>query len=1029
MPFALTLLDGVRWRGEPLVGERPRALIEALVEAGPTGMSTDALVDAVWADKPPANPTKALQVQVSRVRAATDQRLIERSPAGYRLGLARDEVDLLTHRDLSAAARAAYDDGQLDKALVAARRGLKIGPSDDLRLVVALAGSRSGDHAAALPVLEELFALDPTDDVLSCLLRSEAAVHGPAYALDRYERHRRELADRLGTDPGPAVQSVYRELLAADRPVRDGVQYDGNALVGRDTDVRALHTLIASARVVSIVGAGGLGKTRLAHVLGRDAEQPVVHFVELVGIAAPEDVVGEVGSVLGVRDSIVARKSLTPEQRADVRARIAQQLSVAPSLLILDNCEHVVDAVADLVAFLVATCRDLRVVTTSRAPLKIAAERVYALGQLRPDDAVELFEERAVAARPNVALDEQAVAEIVERLDGLPLAIELAAAKARVMSVEDIARRLENRFALLRGGDRSAPDRHQTLIAVIDWSWNLLDDPERKALRWLSVFNDGFTYEAAEAMLGPTALESVESLVHQSLLSVHDSGSSVRYRMLETVREFGRMQLVDTGEDADAEEAQHSWMRSYAERHLFVLWGERQVDAMDALRMEEGNLADLLRRALAARDRETAVVVFAAVGCFWSIVGAHGRIIALIDALEDALDGWRPPPELVDLARVALAISLTNAVIAVPEAHRSARSMLRDLGAESKHPAIRAVCEVTLAFDPFDPDGSADRLEALAADPERYVAMQATQYHSHLLENDGDPAGAARAAERALALWQPDDGPWIAAILRTSLAQLLGQIGEFDEAAKYAVESIPVLDRLEAVDDAIQSRAVLLGQALAHGSSDQAERIFEEIERCDARRPGFATGSIITTGRAELLLVRGEIEAGLAAYRGAIEQSRTIRFPGLGDGYVGMEPWILAAESTALAAFALHTDDAGEDLWQLVSDKVERVSRPDRLHLDYPVLGVVLFGLGIWSLHRACVPAEDGVRLCVFADRFGYPRRMPTLAWDNAVAAAERFAPGALAKVSDEYADRRGPELLPEAREFILQTFPKHPDT
>ena len=156
-----------------------------------------------------------------------------------------------------------------------------------------------------------------------------------------------------------------------------------------------------------------------------------MHFVELVGVTSPDDLVGEVGSVLGVRDSVSGRRILTPEQRADVRARIAQQPRPGAGLLVLDNCEHLVDAVADLVAFLVATTRELRVLTTTRAPLAIAAERVYQLAELGPDDAAELFRERAVAARPGVELDEDEVAAIVARLDGLPLAIELAAAKVR----------------------------------------------------------------------------------------------------------------------------------------------------------------------------------------------------------------------------------------------------------------------------------------------------------------------------------------------------------------------------------------------------------------------------------------------------------------------------------------------------------------------------------------------------------------------------------------------------------------------
>ena len=176
---------------------------------------------------------------------------------------------------------------------------------------------------------------------------------------------------------------------------------------------------------------------------------------------------------------------------------------------------HLVEAVADLVAFLVAACPRLRVVTTTRAPLAISAERVFPLSQLDDDAASELFGQRARAARPGVALDPTTVLSVVRRLDGLPLAIELAAARVRAMSVEDIDRRLDDRFALLRGGDRTAPDRHQTLLAVIDWSWNLLRDTERRSLRWLSTFHDGFSLDGADAVLGHDSLDDVRSLVDQ----------------------------------------------------------------------------------------------------------------------------------------------------------------------------------------------------------------------------------------------------------------------------------------------------------------------------------------------------------------------------------------------------------------------------------------------------------------------------------------------------------------------------------
>ena len=199
-----------------------------------------------------------------------------------------------------------------------------------------------------------------------------------------------------------------------------------------------------TGRLTTILGPGGFGKTRVAHVLAREATQPRVHFVELVGIGSTgDDVVSEVGSALGVRNSVTGRRSLTAAQLADVRGRIAQELDAAPTLLVLDNCEHVLDAVASLVAFLLVTTRDLRVVTTSRAPLGIAAGAgASTLSQLAVADGVELFVRRARAARPDADLPADVVADIVDRLDGLPLAVELAAARIRTMSVEEVRRAL-----------------------------------------------------------------------------------------------------------------------------------------------------------------------------------------------------------------------------------------------------------------------------------------------------------------------------------------------------------------------------------------------------------------------------------------------------------------------------------------------------------------------------------------------------------------------------------------------------------
>jgi predicted ATPase/DNA-binding SARP family transcriptional activator len=1040
--IALILLDDVRWRGRPVAGDRPQALLAALAAHDCRPVRPEELIELVWGDETPSNGMKSLQVLVSRARNAVGADAIVRDGAGYRLGAAPGEVDsarlsvlvrdaaAMLDRDAAATAGLAREALALTAGLswvraqeagpVAEVRRAAAADAAAARVILARATSRLGAHAAAIGELEAAQAECPHDEsLLADLLRSEAAVSGPPVALDRFERYRRDLRERLGADPGELLQRTHRGLLALDRPVRRGVRYDGTELIGRDGDLDRLRALMASSRVVSIVGPGGLGKTRLAHALARDTVQPIVYFVELVGVTAAEDLAVEVGSVLGVRDSVSGRRTLTAEQRADIRLRIAQRLGQSPGLLVLDNCEHLIESAADLVAFLIAATPDLQVLVTSRAPLAISAERVYPLGELQTDAAAELFRERATAARPTVRLTEQSVARIVSRLDGLPLAIELAAAKVRVMALEEIDRRLEDRFALLRGGDRSAPDRHQALLTVIEWSWNLLDADEQRALRWLALFHDGFTLEAAETVLAGNAVETVRGLVDQSLLSVRETPAGVRYRMLETVREFGRRQLMNAGEYALARAAQRRWATDYVRVHQERMTGAGQFAAIDALGAEETNLADELRAALADGDRGALVQLLAGLGLFWMMRGEHVRLLVLAQAVTDAVGDWRPPPDLADAARAAVAITLHNSMVIGGQNSGPLLTLLRELGPDSGgNVYLSGLIRVLLAYDPADTETFPDQLARLAGDSDRQTAASASQWLSHERENAGDPLAAIEAAQRALALARDDDGPWSKAMPRTVLAQLTMHVGDNGAAVEHARAALPVMRRLGASDDEIQLTALLVFCAITDGRLGDAEDELDTIDEVAESAGTFGGSGLRQICRAELAFASGDLRLGLRIYRECAARMREIRLPGM--AVTGGEPWALFGDAMALGAHARYAtgDDeaAGRALFRTCRAGVLTMFASGNAHLDYPATGLVLFALGTWTLLREAGPAQDALRLLALAERFAYNRMIPTMRWERIASPAQEAAPGRLAELLAQYADRRPQDLLMEAR-------------
>ncbi|MGI5194916.1 ATP-binding protein [Streptomyces sp. CA-288835] len=1011
MTIELTLLTRVSYRDREITGPRLRGLLALLAEDLRVGASTARLVDGLWPEEQPENPTKALQVLVSRVRSQLGPDVVVSTATGYRLALAEDQVDssavLLCTAEAAAHARAC----EHAEALARAEAGLALwdgapaGGSDvhddpvsalraarapayaALTRARALALSRLGRRAEAVEALARLAGELPRDEeVLLELLRCEADTAGPAAALARYDAYRRRLRDGLGTDPGPALRALHQELLRGEAPVvRHGIPYEPNPLLGRDDDIAAVAGLLRSSRVVSVIGPGGLGKTRLAHAVGRAAEQRVVHFVPLAGVTSDDDVAGEVASALGAGE--FARTAGLP---TDLLAGIAGALGPS-ALLILDNCEQVVRGAAELVRALVSTTRDLRVLTTSRAPLGLSSESVYLLPELSLPTTVELFGQRARAARLGVELPAGTVEDLCRHLDGLPLAVELAAARVRVMAVDEIARRLQDRFTLLRGGPRDAPQRHRTLLAVVDWSWHLLEPDGQAALRALSVFPDGFTEDSARQLLGDEdVLEVLEHLVDQSLLKVGDTVAGVRFRMLETVREFSTARREEAGESERVTRQFLAWARDFGRAHHDAAFDAESVAGLERIRAEQDNLLHALRLAQVRDDRPAIVGVAAVLAGLWNIDSSYQRTIALIEETGRTLSHFRPEPGFVEVTRTLATLFASNVLTLQGPTPRALRAVtvLRRLPPAPPDTLVRAAAIVVSGI--LGPDPTA--LATLCDSPEPLVAGVANAAESYVREREDDPEGALRTARRMLEAFEPRGTPWMLTMAHARVSELCVQLERGQEARRHLLTALRLQDQLFGTDaDDTGVRWALVIASLQLGDIDAAEYWLEQtVGKADE---GFGVRMYDLGLRAEVLIARGDAEAGLEVWRRAADPSANADGPLFGGEATGLEPWTLEAEAVTVTA---HAQQGRLDLVEGLVRELPRKTRAmlsqptaalPAYYMDLPVCGALLLALAMVDLDRGAI--RSGARLIALAERCRFLRSFqPTMSSARAREAA-----------------------------------------
>ena len=617
-----------------------RAVLAALALRAGDLVPAETLVDALWGAEPPATAANILHGHVARLRAALGPGALETRSPGYVLAVDPRRVDAVRFESLIVEARrhesAEARSAGLREAL-ALWRGEPLADlgafafADTTRLRLAElrraalddcldADLELGRYTESVPELEALVAEDPLRERTRGQLM--VALYGSARQADAlaiFEDARRTLAEELGLDPGPELRALEQAILRQELPMPQAHRVGRpraadpplplTGLIGRDTEVTEIAALLCLHRLVTLTGPGGCGKTRLAlAAAGRDED---VRWIDLSPVTSALDaVIPALGTEGSVRDLAV----------------LGERLRDARLLLVLDNCEHLIGECAELVAALLRGCAGIRVLATSREPLGVPGEEVWTVPPLDPAAAAELFVRRASTGLPT----DTAVEEICRRLDGIPLAIELAAARTRVLSPAEIAERLDDRFALLTDGGRVAPARHRTLTAVVDWSHDLLALQERVLFDRLSVCVGGFTLAVAEALAEPpgSGLDTLSRLVDKSLvLRENHSGASTRFRMLETLRHYGEMRLRAAGGQTAARRLHAAY---YAEA---VAGSDSHLAAPVLLLEEQSNLRAAATWALAHDEPRLAARIIAYGFPVWI---ARGPLEEAIDLAEQA---------------------------------------------------------------------------------------------------------------------------------------------------------------------------------------------------------------------------------------------------------------------------------------------------------------------------------------------------------------------------------------------------------
>ncbi|MGW0894205.1 BTAD domain-containing putative transcriptional regulator [Saccharopolyspora sp. NPDC002578] len=902
-PFRLHAADGLPIE---VGGPRVRTLLARLALDAGHVVPTETLIADLWGARQPAGALNALQSLVSRARRVTEVAQPRSGTAGYRLPLDRDEVDVHRFDGLVASGRARLRAGDLAAAGTALRGALAlwrgaalvdftdspfaaphIARLDETRLAALEeridADLRLGGHGELIAELDGLCARHPLRERLTALrMRALRAAGRRSDALAAYEAHRADLAHRLGVDPSAELSELHATLLRGDphpaaaraaQPAEPAPQHTGlparlSSFVGREAEIAQVDEALARSRLVTLFGPGGAGKTRLATESAAAIADRRVWFVELAPVRDGSDLASAALAALGLRETRLLEAQHTPGA-----ARLADVLAAEPTVLVLDNCEHLIDDAAGFVHDLLGRCPELRVLATSREPLALTGEELLPVGPLAlPGDgtdpadsaAVRLFLDRASAARPDFALTDRTAADVVEvcrGLDGIPLAIELAAARLRSMSLPQIAERLDDRFRLLTGGNRSSMPRHRTLRAVVEWSWDLLTERERLLAGRLAVFTGAVRAESITAVCGDEAelpaadvFYVLSSLVEKSLVTVVESEQGTRYRMLETVRAYCWQRCAAEADPRRVRAAHLAHFLALAEEAEPWLYGRDQIDWMDRLDADHDNLLAALHWAVESGDADSGLRLGAALAWYWSMSALDDDAAARLAAVA-ALPGPASPQAraAVGLGRMVAdtGAGWTDRVRAAARAARETDAMAR-----YRHAGLLEAGAWLMAGE-FDEVRRV--IERAEAHPDPWVRASAMFGRAFSAEHSGDPRAAEEHMRTAAEAFRAIGDRWGRAQTVNSLAGFRSLRGDHAGAVEVLEESVDAVRQLRSQADLAPIVLRIGMERIRAGELERGRADLEQARSIAKRtRPWFAVWA--SGGLAEQARLSGRLD-------------------------------------------------------------------------------------------------------------------------------------------------------------------------